>query len=167
MRAALLLLLAAAPAGAQMYTWTDEKGVEHFSSKPPKDPQAAKKAKEQRPDTRPIVFKKAGAAGKAAPTAPAKPAPQTAQPAQAAPAAAKVELYATSWCPACRQTRAYFESKGVAYTEYDIESDEAAAARFAGYGGNGVPLIVSGESVVRGFSVPALDALLARKGTDP
>lgn len=155
MRAALLLLLASAlPASAQMYTWTDEKGVEHFSSQPPKDPELAKKAKEQRPDTRAIVYKKKGAAlPSIAP--PKKPLPL--------PPDGKVELYATSWCPACAQARAYFDGKGVAYVEYDIEKDAQAAARFAQYGAKGVPLIRVRGTLIRGFSPSALDAALASR----
>jgi glutaredoxin len=155
MRAALLLLLAAAlPASAQMYTWTDEKGVEHFSSTPPKDPELAKKAKEQRPDTRAIVYKKKGAA-----------LPVIAPPKKPlnAPPDGKVELYATSWCPACAQARAYFDGKGVAYVEYDIEKDADAAARFSPAGAKGVPFLHMGGSLIRGFSPAALDAALAAR----
>jgi hypothetical protein len=52
MRAALKLLLAsaaiaaAAPAGAQLYKWVDERGVTNYSSQPPADPGSARQLKE-------------------------------------------------------------------------------------------------------------------------
>ncbi|WP_300157736.1 glutaredoxin domain-containing protein, partial [Solidesulfovibrio sp.] len=35
--------------------------------------------------------------------------------------APKVENFVTSWCPYCTKTKAYFDSKGIAYTAFDIE----------------------------------------------
>jgi len=60
-------------------------------------------------------------------------APETAQGAPVEPPAtegqARVTMYCTSWCPACRRVRAYFSQKGITYTEVDIGRDRAAAAR--------------------------------------
>ena len=39
---ALVAILAATPASAQVYKWVDERGVTNYSSQPPDDPQAAK-----------------------------------------------------------------------------------------------------------------------------
>ncbi len=41
----------------------------------------------------------------------------------------RVVMYCTSWCPACRRARAYFNQKGISFTEVDIGRDRAAAAR--------------------------------------
>jgi len=41
-------------------------------------------------------------------------------------AAAKVEFYATSWCPYCSRARRLLESKGVALEEIDVEARPAA-----------------------------------------
>jgi glutaredoxin len=41
----------------------------------------------------------------------------------------KVELYTTSWCPYCEKARDFFRSRGISFTEYDIEKDQNAAAR--------------------------------------
>jgi glutaredoxin len=152
-----LLLLAAAPARAQMFTWTDADGVEHFSSEPPKEGAKVKNRKVERPDIRPIVFKKAGQAlpARAKSLQPVKP--------QAAGEAPRVELYATSWCPVCRQARQYFADRSIAYVEYDVEKDEDAAARFNALGGGGVPIIRVGAATFKGFSREALDVFLARR----
>lgn len=162
--ALLLLALAASPAGAELYTWTDEKGVTHMSSKPPAA-NAVKKdfqtiATPKRPPPRPPAPPEKPPA-KAAP-APAAPAPAPAAAANAAKAAPKIELYTTSWCGACSAARAYLNARGAPFQEYDIEKDEQAMTRFQGYGGRGVPLAVIDGSVVRGFSQSAFDALIKR-----
>jgi glutaredoxin 3 len=36
---------------------------------------------------------------------------------------AKVEMYATGWCPYCARARALLERKGVAFTEIDIDEE--------------------------------------------
>src|SRR5205814_6785515 len=89
--------------------------------------------------------------------------PASSKPAQIS-AAMPVVMYATSWCPYCAQARAYFAKKGVSYVEYDIEKSAAASAEFKRLGGRGVPLIVHGANVMRGFREQSVDALLARNG---
>jgi hypothetical protein len=44
--AALLPLLAAAPAGAQLYKWVDERGVVNYSNQPPADAKGAKRVEQ-------------------------------------------------------------------------------------------------------------------------
>lgn len=138
---ALLLLLIAPLAAAQIYSWTDEAGVEHFTSAPPKDAGAKKRMKTFAPAKHP-----------------------SRQPVVGAPrvkAAPRVEMYATAWCPACRAARDYFNRKGVTFEEYDVEKDPQAGARFTALGGNGVPLVLIDGTPVRGFSPKTFDALLA------
>jgi glutaredoxin len=73
-------------------------------------------------------------------------------------------MYATSRCPYCAQARAYLAKKGVPYIEYDVEKSQTAHAEFKRLGGRGVPLIVHGANVMRGFREQSFDALLARNG---
>ena len=40
----LAAVFAAAPAGAQLYKWVDERGVTNYSNRPPADPKSAKNA---------------------------------------------------------------------------------------------------------------------------
>jgi len=73
-----------------------------------------------------------------------------------------VVMYATSWCGYCAQARAYFAKNRIRYVEYDVEKDAAAKAEFKRLGGRGVPLIVQGGSVMRGFSEQSFEAFIAR-----
>jgi glutaredoxin len=78
----------------------------------------------------------------------------------AAAAQPQVVMYATSWCPYCAKTRAFFKRHGIQYVEYDIERDAAAQSRYKSLGGNGVPLILVGEETIDGFHEPRLRSLL-------
>jgi glutaredoxin 3 len=79
---------------------------------------------------------------------------------------AKVILYTTSWCPACRSARDYMSQKGIPFVEKDIEKDQAAAAELmqkakaAGIPASGVPVIEVGGTLMQGFDAERLTALL-------
>lgn len=68
---------------------------------------------------------------------PAAPAEQpvqrtiTEEDAKAALSQVRIEMYATQWCGSCRRAREYLSYNGIAYTEYDIDKDEAAKQRLA------------------------------------
>jgi mycoredoxin len=78
--------------------------------------------------------------------------PSTAQP--------QVVMYATSWCPYCAKTRAFFKKHGIVYTEYDVEREDKRDSEYKSMGGRGVPFIRIGNETVRGFDEPALTQLL-------
>jgi len=44
---------------------------------------------------------------------------------------ANVEIYTWSACPFCIRAKALLDKKGVEYTEYSIDGDEAARAKMA------------------------------------
>ena len=69
-------------------------------------------------------------------------------------------LYATEWCGYCKMTRAFFAANGIRYTEYDIEKSSEALKQHRKLGGNGVPLIVVGDDVIKGWNEGALRQLL-------
>lgn len=71
-----------------------------------------------------------------------------------------VVLYATDWCGYCKATRALFASNGIAYVEHDIEKSSEALSQHRKLGGNGVPLIVVGDEVIKGYNEAALRQLL-------
>ena len=95
---------------------------------------------------------------------PPRPARAFAAPAPSAPSTPVVAkrpqilLFSTSWCPSCRAARAFFQQKGVAFVEHDIERDSRAAAQYTaiaqarGLRPGAVPLIVVGNQVFLGFS---------------
>jgi glutaredoxin len=141
-----LTLLIAVNAAAQIYRWTDEKGRVVYGNEPPSGTNTS------------VVPDRINSYGgppevRRAPTAPAPVATTI-----------PVVLYATSWCGYCAQARAYFAKKGVPYIEHDVEKSAAANAEFKRLGGRGVPLIVHGANVMRGFREQSFDTLLARNG---
>jgi len=44
-----------------------------------------------------------------------------------------VVMYCTSWCPACRRARVFFQDNNVRYKEIDIARDRQAAQRVRGW----------------------------------
>ncbi len=73
--------------------------------------------------------------------------------------APQVVMYATGWCPYCQRARALLQSKGVAFTEIDIEAvDGARDAMRARSGRTSVPQIFIGDRHIGGFDdTKALD----------
>jgi glutaredoxin len=47
---------------------------------------------------------------------------------QAERAPVAIDVYRTSWCPACEMATAYMRKAGIAFLEHDVEHDPAAAA---------------------------------------
>lgn len=62
-----------------------------------------------------------------------------------------IQLYVTSWCPYCAKAKSYLQAMNVEYEELNIETSSAAKMRYEKYPGMGVPLIVIGDHVIRGF----------------
>lgn len=147
------LLLAALPVRAEIYKWVDEHGVTHFSHVAPPGRNADRLAEPKVNGYRP--------------NAPAQNTPVQATPPTAAAAKAEVVLYTTSWCPYCKKARAYLKEKGIAFVDYDVEKDSAAARRKAELdsksGGTGVPLALINGQMVRGFAPEIYDRALARR----
>jgi len=73
---------------------------------------------------------------------------------------AKVEMYATMWCPYCARARALLQKKGVAFTEIDLDEQPGRRAemlRRAG-GCTSVPQIfIDGEHIGGSDDMAALD----------
>ena len=75
----------------------------------------------------------------------------------------KVELYTTSWCPYCQKARDFFRSRGIPFTEYDIEKDKAAAARKNRLDKKkGVPFAMINGRGIHGWSAAAYEQALQR-----
>jgi glutaredoxin len=72
----------------------------------------------------------------------------------------EVILYATDWCGYCKLTREFFHANGIRYTEQDIEKSSAALAERQKLGGNGIPVIVVGDKVIKGYSEGELRQIL-------
>lgn len=72
---------------------------------------------------------------------------------------AKVEIYTTDYCPYCHAAKALLTSKKVAFTEIDVEGDDAKRAWLATTTGQRtVPQIFINDKPYGGFSdIKALD----------
>lgn len=79
--------------------------------------------------------------------------------AQALKSQTAIVMYATRWCPYCAKARAYFKSKNIAYTEYDIETSASAKQAYDKLGGKGVPVILLGSNRLDGFNVERFETL--------
>lgn len=71
-----------------------------------------------------------------------------------------VTLYSTSWCGVCKEARAFFRSKGVSFTDKDIEKDASAKAELDRKlpGATGVPVIDIGGDIMPGFSASSVSS---------
>ena len=61
------------------------------------------------------------------------------------------------WCGYCKQARQYFQRNGIAFRERDIERSSSAKRAHQRLGGGGVPVIVLGDHVMRGFDQRRFD----------
>jgi len=74
-----------------------------------------------------------------------------------------VKIYTTNHCPYCVMAKDFFKKNNVAYTEINVEEDEAAAEEMIDKSGQmGVPVIdINGEIIV-GFNKPAIEKALKK-----
>jgi len=70
-----------------------------------------------------------------------------------------VVMYTTDWCPYCSRARRLFETKGVAFTDIDVDTTEGARAEMQKRSGRtSVPQIFIGAQHLGGYDdVKALD----------
>lgn len=67
-----------------------------------------------------------------------------------------VILYSAEWCGYCTAARQFFVTNGIRFTEHDIEKTTAGYEGHKALGGDGVPLIVAGDTVLRGYNKSVL-----------
>ena len=155
-----ITLLLSGLATAEIYKWVDEKGGTHYSDHSlldgkstgnvtkmpayPDSPQSDYHREYDTPDT------KSGSNRKAL-------SPKELEPS----ASPEVELYVTSWCPYCKKAKEYLRSRGISFTEYDIEMDKSADLRKRELdSGRGVPFAVINGQKISGFVPSAYDSAL-------
>jgi glutaredoxin len=139
-------LLAAMAASGQVYRWTDSTGKVHYGDRPP-DEAKARELRIQSYDGPVEVQDWSGVLrGKTMPGS-----------------GPGLTMYSTSWCGYCKRARAYFGQKNIRYTEVDVEKSPEGNKRFKELGGKGVPLIVMGSKVMRGFSVERFEAMASKQ----
>lgn len=136
-----LLLVASPVMAGGIYRWVDENGKIHLTDSPPE--QVAAEPLEVEVNTyEAIDYSKIEYY---------KPPPK--------PVQRQVVMYSTRWCGFCARARQYFEQNRISYTEYDIETDNAAKLRYEAFNGRGVPVIFVGKKRMNGFSVKGFEQL--------
>lgn len=80
----------------------------------------------------------------------------------------EVKIFTTPTCVYCKMTKNFFEKNNVAYTEYNVATDEAARKEMIEKSGQmGVPVtIIDQKDVVIGFDPQTLSGLLGITSTD-
>lgn len=72
-----------------------------------------------------------------------------------------VTLYSTQTCPFCKMAKSYFESQGIAYTEYDVGNDQNQAEEMVRKSGQmGVPVIDINGQIIVGFNQAQIEGAL-------
>jgi glutaredoxin len=147
-RIVLLLSVAALvslPAFAQLYKWTDDKGVIHYSDKAP-----------DKRDAKAVEITINSYSGPATVSTTGVPA--------AAAAKAPVKMLATSWCGYCAKARAYLNSRGIPFEELDVEKSAQGKQEYRALKGRGVPIILVGNQRMNGYDQGRLEGMLQAAG---
>lgn len=132
----LALLLLTSTAHAEIYRWVDEQGKVHFGDKKPNTHQAEE------------VNVKINTYTSVSYEGPAFDYGEK-----------KVVMYSAEWCGYCKKAKNYFNKKGIAFTEYDIEKNPTAKKRYKKMGATGVPVITVGKKRMNGFSVEGFEKM--------
>jgi glutaredoxin-like YruB-family protein len=75
---------------------------------------------------------------------------------------AEIKIYSQPTCPACNEVKEYLKSRGIAFTDYDILSDDKALNEMLNVHKVRVtPLILIGDRKVIGFDAEELEKVLA------
>ena len=73
----------------------------------------------------------------------------------------EIKIYSTPTCPYCKMVKTYLSSKGIAYTEYDVSTNQAALSEMVKLSGQkGVPVVVIDGQIIIGFDQARIDSLL-------
>jgi glutaredoxin-like YruB-family protein len=73
----------------------------------------------------------------------------------------KVTIYSTPSCHFCHMAKDFFKANNIAYTEYDVASDQEKRKEMVDKSGQmGVPVIQIGSELIIGFNKPKISQLL-------
>ena len=157
------LVIMSGVADGEIYKWVDNNGIAHFGDAPPQNAGSTSKIESmpatplRAPEPQVTLRKEEKSHAMSRPLKKALP--------QETPAPvvtdASVEMFATSWCGYCKKAREFFQARGIALTEYDIEADAAAAQRKQEiHPSPGVPLVVINGQPIQGFAPHAYEQAL-------
>ena len=151
------LVLFGTGSATEIYKWIDENGAIHFHQSPPeniKQPVTIKRLptyQDNYRDNENTAWKKS----------PANTSSNSPTNTRETYREADVELYVTSWCPYCKKASEFFRSRGIPFTEFDIEKDKRAARRKKRLTKeNGVPFAIINGQPIHGFKRSAYERAL-------
>jgi glutaredoxin len=176
----IVVLISCGIAWADVYRWEDENGVVHYTDTPPWEDE---NGVVHYTDTPPGDVSEWEEVGVETPTKdnrqnendePQRPAydPEAitelleelndeTEDVEEEDNAPSVELYTTSWCSYCKKAKAFFRSKGIAFTEYNIDKDKAAQKRMRSLTkSKAVPFAVINGQQIQGYSASAYERAL-------
>lgn len=131
-----IVAMTAARAG-EIHQWRDASGQLHFGDRPPSDARATVVKVKTNVYTSPSI----------------EVLSKAVQPSR------QVVMYSAAWCGYCKKARNYFNSHGVAFSEYDIETSDKGQRDYERLGAHGVPIILVGEQRLNGFSQAAFESI--------
>lgn len=123
-----LLLSCAELATADVYKWTDEKGIIHYSDKKPENQEVVEIVGGTRTYESVSYDTSSVDTGK------------------------DVIIFSTSWCGTCKKAKTYMRRQGIPFTEYDIERSARGKSLYKQLDATGVPVILVGKERMNGFS---------------
>lgn len=150
----------------EIYKWVDKNGVAHFGDVPPQNVGAISKIESMPAVPRQDPAPEVTPAEEAKPQTIKRSAKQLPPQEESAPMVTDthVEMFMTSWCGYCKKAREFFEARGIAITEYDIEADPTAAQRKQEiFASPGVPLVVINGKPIQGFAPQAYEQALQER----
>lgn len=74
----------------------------------------------------------------------------------------QVILYSSPTCGYCQQAKMFLRENGVDYIDKDVSVDRTAQAELQTMGAMGVPVIVVGKEIIRGFDKARLEVLFGK-----
>lgn len=129
---------------AEVYKWTDDKGVLHVSDRPPPEREVVAIDLPGIQSIQSVSFE----------------TDEDTDRGSAQTRSKRVIMYSASWCGVCKQARGYMQAKDIAFREYDVETNARGARDFKRLKGKGVPLIVVGKQRMSGFSAARLEQMI-------
>ena len=75
----------------------------------------------------------------------------------------QVQILVTDWCPYCKKLEAYLNDKKVRYTRFDVEKDKKGKQLYEQLGRGGVPIVMIGKDIIRGFNTVEIEQALTSK----
>ncbi len=70
-----------------------------------------------------------------------------------------VTLFSASWCGYCKQAKAFMASRGIKYSEHDIDTPDGKATFAQAGGAAGIPLLIANGTKLQGFSLQSYESL--------